>query len=100
MFSKSLLNKTISKSRSTARFLSTKTLKPTSTAAAAEPSVSVPTSDDGYSTAAAAETPFLMSNSEAFVETLVSHSKFPDKSLLLIQNNGRSLCCHQRQSAD
>jgi sulfoacetaldehyde acetyltransferase len=73
MFSKSLLNKTISKSRSTARFLSTKTLKPTSTAAAAEPSVSVPTSDDGYSTAAAAETPFLMSNSEAFVETLVSH---------------------------
>ena len=66
-------------SSSTCRFLSS--LKPTkSLTAAAEPSVST-VHDDGYSTAAAAEQAFLMSNSEAFVETLVSHGKFRRLSL-------------------
>ena len=52
MFSKTL-TKTLKPS--VVRFLST--LKPTSTIAAAEPSVSSVVDDDGYSTAAAAEKP-------------------------------------------
>ena len=76
MFSKTFSKTLPTSARSAtlhARFLSS--MKPTSTSAAAEPSVTPSQDSDGYSTAAAAETPFSMSNSEAFVETLVSHSK-------------------------
>lgn len=74
MFSKTI-SKSISARGATLQSRLLSTLKPTSTSAAAEPSVSTSVDSDGYSTAAAAETPFNMSNSEAFVETLVSQSK-------------------------
>lgn len=58
-------------SKSATRVLST--LKKTPVAESSAESAAVSTSTDEYTTAAAAEKPFLMTNSEAFVETMVAH---------------------------